>query len=112
MPISLSIDFATGDIEFDGDDPVLTDTVAPALYLAIATPRGSFPGDPELGSDIPALVRGGRPVADLAPELESAARAALQPLERAGVLDVEAVAVEGRCVRIHTRQLGARDIEV
>ena len=107
MPIELYIDPTTGDLDIDGGELVLTDTPATSLYLAIAVPVGTFHGDPELGSTIPAMIRSGKPPIDQRAALEAAARSATRRLETRGVIAVEAIEVDGVHVTIHAAQFGA-----
>lgn len=107
MPFELAINPATGDLVFENGEPVLTESATTGLYLAIAIPRGSFHGDPELGSDLPAMVSGGTPPIDQEAELEAAARAALQRLVGHGLVTIEAIEVEGTTITIRTTELAA-----
>jgi len=107
MPFELAIDPVTGDIAFDDGEPVTTDSPATSLYLAIAIPRGSFHGDPELGSELPAMVSGGTPPIDQEAALEAAARSAVQRLADHGVVAIEAIDVQGTTITIHSTELAA-----
>lgn len=85
------IDFATGDLKTDTNGhPVVTSAPSPELYLAIGIAVGTYIGDPELGSRIPAIVAS-EPAAP-ATEIEAAAADALARLEDAGLVAVQTIA--------------------
>ena len=107
MPYELAIDPATDDLVMHDSGPVLTDTPATSLYLAIAVPVGSFHGDPALGSMLPVMIAGGEPTVDTHAELEAAARTAVERLVALGIVTIEAIEVEGAAVTIHATQLDA-----
>ena len=106
MPVEIAVDPCTGDIRVGPDGPEMTDDLTTSLYLAIAVERGRFHGDPELGSDFAAMVRGaaaGQPSI----ALEQAARRALQPFVDAGELVIDGISVSGTRVTIESRQLAS-----
>lgn len=78
------IDPATGDTVYADGDVALTAGVDNLLYLTIAVERGTYWANPDLGSDIKALMRDGQPW----PVIVDAARRALGELERRGLLTV------------------------
>jgi hypothetical protein len=87
MSKSWRLDAATGDILRDADNqPVIDDTPFTDLVLAIGIQIDTSPGDPDLGSTIPALVAGD-PLQDPAAAFVSSAMVALERLIDAGTID-------------------------
>jgi hypothetical protein len=92
VSLSLAIDSETRDIRFDEEGQVVYDpTPAPELLLAIGIPVGSFHGDPDQGSPLPAMVSGGEAVFQPASAIERAALGALARLEEQDLVRVEQV---------------------
>lgn len=87
MPSDYYIDPATGDTVYTDGDVALTSGIENLLYLTIAVERGSYWANPDLGSDIKALMRAGRPW----PVIVDAARRALDDVQRRGLLRVRDV---------------------
>ena len=86
MSRSWRLDPATGDIVRDADNqPVIDDTPITDLLLAVGIQVDTSPGDPDLGSTIPALVAGD-PVQDPAASYTSSASTALERLVEAGTI--------------------------
>jgi hypothetical protein len=91
VSLALQIDPETSDIVIGAHDAVFVTDPSPELLLAIGVRRGSLWQDPDQGSDIPALVSVGNPPADARSAIEGAAKTALERLEAAGLVVVEAV---------------------
>jgi hypothetical protein len=106
MGLSLLLDPITGDAVRDADGQVVyTDAPTSELFLALGVPLGSFPADPEQGSELPDAVGGAQAVT---PDvLIPRARAALQRLERSGRVTVRDIRLEGAQMVIDSDELAA-----
>ena len=85
------IDPATSDTVYSEDGDIqLTAGIENLLYLAIHVEKGAYWADPELGSDVKALIRDGQPW----PVIVDAARRALTELQSRGLLTLRDVSHE------------------